>query len=901
MLVVQGLVAQENGFQSKGTLTDATNGEAIAGATVLFVNVKDSTRSRFSTSNQQGEFIVKRLEQAFYKVHITSIGYKPYVRVIRVTEEMVILGNIKLEQDVEILDAVEVKGEVLPVEQKGDTVQYNADAFKVNPDASAKDLVSKMPGIEVSESGVKANGETIEQVLLDGKRFFGRDPLLSLNTIPAEVVNRVEVFDQRSEQSQFTGFDDGNTTKTMNVVTRENKRNGLFGKAFAGYGTDKRYNAGGNINSFDKDKRITLMGMSNSINLQNFSSEDLGLSGGGGRRGFGGGGSSFATPNQNGITTTNAIGLNISDNWGKKTSFEGSYFFNMKGNSNNQYSDRESFSPAGSRFYDEERMSSSENKGHNLNMRVTYNINEKNKLIFIPQFSLQDNLSTDNTLGTMTDENGVVLNKTDNAFVSDRFNYRLNNQLILQHKMEKIGRSISFDLRNQISNTDNKDLYRNFTLDSITEYVTDRTGNSIGTGITYTEPVGLSGQLSMSYEFTYNDTDSKLETYFAQSEITVKDFSQALSNTFSSYQLIHRPGVHIMNRSQRNFYRAGLSFQGLTLNSDQVYPEENTFSNQFYSLLPEVMGRWELGGNVNIFGRYAGNTNIPSVSQLQNVINNSDPLFWSVGNPELRQSYFHSLFMRISKTNSERNTMLSNFTRAQLTANYVTNASVFIQADSTLAKGIVIPRGAQLTSPVNLDGYRNLMNNTTYSLSIDKIKLKVNSTLGFSYVRSPGLTNGETNISNNYGGNAQFGLASNISEKVDFNVSYTAGLNKVFNTLPSRTNIDYLNQSVSGKINLIFGKGFVFRSDINYLDYKGINKDFNTYYTLWNMALAKKFLKNDAGELELSVFDLLRQNQSVSQTIEAGYIQETRTEVLRQFFMAKFTYSFRKFKKSGKE
>ena len=243
------------------------------------------------------------------------------------------LGRVFVKQDSKLLEAIEVKGDVVAMEIKGDTLQYNADAFKVNQDASTKDLVSKMPGIVVDGTGVSANGETIQQVLLDGKRFFGQDPLLSLNTIPAEVVKNVQVFDQQSEQSQFTGVDDGNTTKTMNVVTKEGKKNGKFGKFYGGYGTGEYYNTGFNLNSFKGDKRISLIGMSNNVNIQNFSSEDLaGVGGGGGRRGGsrrGGSSGGFLTGTQSGITKTNAIGLNFSNKLGEKATIESSYFYNL--------------------------------------------------------------------------------------------------------------------------------------------------------------------------------------------------------------------------------------------------------------------------------------------------------------------------------------------------------------------------------------------------------------------------------------------------------------------------------------------------------------------------------------------------------------------------------------------
>ena len=191
------------------------------------------------------------------------------------------------------LNEVVVKGKIVSAEQKGDTLQFNADAFKVNRDAQAEDLLKKMPGVDMTGGTIKVQGETVQEILVDGKPFFGDDPTIALRNLPAEVVAKIEIFDRQSDQSQFTGVNDGNTTKTINIVTRADKRNGQFGKVYAGVGTAGTYAAGGSVNIFDGERRISVIGQSNNINQQNFSSQDLlgvqGSSGGGGGRGGRGG------------------------------------------------------------------------------------------------------------------------------------------------------------------------------------------------------------------------------------------------------------------------------------------------------------------------------------------------------------------------------------------------------------------------------------------------------------------------------------------------------------------------------------------------------------------------------------------------------------------------------------
>jgi hypothetical protein len=905
--IVHVAYAQEPTFSVQGKIVDNADGSGLPGATVLFINVKDSALSRVGATNELGAFKVDNLEKAFYRLNVSSMGYKPSTRIIRLTGALD-LGAVGIEADTKVLDNIEVIGEVVPMEKKGDTLLYNADAFKVNPDASATDLVRKMPGIVVDNSGVTANGEQIEQVLMDGKRFFGQDPLLSLNTIPAEVVNKVEVFDQLSERSQFTGFNDGNTTKTMNVVTREDKRNGLFGKFYGGYGTDDRYTAGLTLNSFKQGRQLTLLGMSNNINQLNFANEDIvGVSGAGGRRGgfrSGGpggapGGNNFLTSNQSGITTTNSTGINFSDNMGKKATFEGSYFFNTSGNSNDQLKSRETFRESGSQYYDETGTSTTDNMNHRLNMRINYDINDNNRLVYLPSFSFQDNQSLDYTMGRTTNALGETINQTENTYKSTNKGYNINNNLTFQHKFEKVGRSVSLNVNSRIRTTERENYYEEFTQDSLTQYLTDELDNSFGTTFTYAEPVGMNGELSASYGLRYNNRDSDKETYLLDPETGDKEFSQPLSNQFKSGYTTQIPSIMYSNRSFGRFFNVGVSYQRAALNNQQIFPREETFNTSFNSILPTAMGRLEFKGGTNMFFRYNTSTNEPSVSQLQNVIDNSNPLFFSIGNPDLDQSYSHSLMIRADKTNTDKNTSIANFTRIQATSNYITNATEFAEKDSVYSGGIVVQEGTQVSMPVNLNGYWNILNNTTYSLLISRIKSNLNTSLGLGYVRRPGQAEEITNISNTYSVDFRLGLASNISENVDFNTYYNVSANTVSNSIDSKSNSNsqYITQTVGGKMNFIFWNGFVFRNDIYFEKYNGISDSFNSSYVLWNISLARKFLKNNLAELELTAFDLLNQNQSFSQNITPNYIEEIRTEVLKQYFMLKFTYQLRKFKK----
>ncbi len=277
-----------------GTVQDAQASVGVSGASILLINSRDSTQRKGVLADAEGNFKLANVKSGNYRLRISSIGYTNLEMRVSIGNSPKNLGVLKLTENANQLGEVTVREKQVRVEQKGDTIQYNAGAFKTNPDATVEDLVKKMPGVTIENGVVKAQGEEVRKVTVDGQEFFGDDAALALKNLPAEVVDKVQVFDRLSEQSQFTGFDDGNTVKTINITTRQNKNNGQFGKVYAGVGDDERYQSGASVNFFKKDQRLTIIGLSNNINQQNFSNQDilgvLGSSGGGGGMQFGGGG-----------------------------------------------------------------------------------------------------------------------------------------------------------------------------------------------------------------------------------------------------------------------------------------------------------------------------------------------------------------------------------------------------------------------------------------------------------------------------------------------------------------------------------------------------------------------------------------------------------------------------------
>lgn len=898
-----------------GAVVDSVAQNPVVGAYVSVEAVGKSEKPVYTTTNLDGKFEFSGLSPQKYLLKVTYLSYREKQKTVDVKEPVTDLGTLVLTEAAQDLKEVKVVGQSRQSQMKGDTTQFNAAAFKTNPDANVEDLIQKMPGIAIVNGEVQAQGEKVQRVLVDGKQFFGDDATLALKNLPAEIVDKIEVFDRQSDQAQLTGFDDGNAQKTINIVTRADRNAGKFGKAFAGYGTGDRYMAGGNLNIFGKEKRISVIGLSNNINQQNFASQDLagvlGSSGGGrgGRGGGGGNSGNFLVGQQSGITNTSAFGLNYTDKWGEKLEVTGSYFFNRSANANRQATSRETFLGNGSQFYKEKNDYANTNQNHRINFRFEYTLDKNNTIIFSPSVNWQDNQATTLRLGATTLSEGTLLNQTNNDKYTHSNALSSNNSLLWRHKFKKAGRTFSVNLSGNVNNRSNDGslyaLNQYYTStrnpgDTIDQISNSHSGNvRMSANANYTEPLSKLVQLQLNYNVSLSNSDSKSETHhFTDSERGYSRLDTLLSNTFDNQYLTHRAGVSLRGNKKKVMGSVGLDFQRAGLYSQQLFPRRNEVDQTFTNLLPNAFFMFRPGASKNLRLFYRTSTNEPSINQLQNVVNNSNPLFLTAGNPNLKQEYAHRASLRYSASDSRLGRNFFIYGSASYTANSITNSTFIAQRPTTLPNGIRLEQGAQLTSPVNLDGNWSVRTFANYGSPIKVIKTNLNLNTGVNYSRLPGLINQQANISNNYAISQGIVLSSNISTRLDFTVSFNGNYNIVRNSLQPKLDNNYFSQQTSARLNWIFGKGFVLQTDITNQSYRGLGAGFNQNFTLWNASLGKKFLKDNKGELRLTVFDILAQNNSINRNITETYVEDVTSRVLTQYAMLTFTYTLRNFGKA---
>jgi len=896
-----------------GVILSSQN-DPIPGA-VISIEDKNGKFLQGTTSDEDGKFIIPNIHKDGKKILINSLTYEGKSFAIQDPKKNIDLGKVKMDLNkTHALKQVNITGMYEAVRQKDDTLEYNSAAYKTNPDAKAEDLLKKLPGIDYSTGQPKAQGEDVKKVLVDGKPFFGDDPNMALKNLPASMIGAIQVYDEKSEQTQFTGFDDGETSKTINIITKPEARGAWFGRFSAAGGYKDKYAVGGNANYFKGARRLSIIGQSNNINQQNFSSEDLvGISGG--RRG--GGGFRRRSPSDNfrsgtmgGITNTHALGVNFSDEWWDKMEVNLSYFFNYRENHRDQSLYREYIqSRQLGQEYKETNKSDSYNRSHNFNGRFEYKVDSMTSFVLTPSVSFQGMHSSSFMEGSTTLLNEFLnstLNNADNKYES----WNARSMFLFRHRLAKPGRTISLWANGAYNNRDGKgaliadnqyeDELLNEELDQ--EYQDYNKGWNLNSNLTYTEPLGEKFGLQAQYGFRYEKGDADKKTYnFNNLTNTYTDLDAALSNEFTTEYRTHRGGLTLRYSDSALSVNVGVNAQHASLENKRILPNSNIYQNTFENVLPFVRFRYKLSKTKHFRIFYRTYTDAPSVNQVQDVIDNENPLQLSVGNAQLNQAYQNRIMMYYSSTNIENFSSFNVNLSAQMTKNYIGRSTFIAEEDVILDQGILLPKGAQIRRPVNLDGYYNISGFAFYSLPIEKLKINVNADLNAGYTRTPGLINEELNFANNSRAGIGLGVSSNISEDIDFHISTSGNYNWVVNSLNDRSNQNFYSQNSSLNFQWNIWKGIILNTEANHYFYTGLSDGYNQNYLLWNVGVGKKFLKDDKAEIRLIAFDILNQNNSIERTTSEIYYEDVKTNVLQSHFMLRFTYNLSSFSKAAGE
>ena len=929
-VLCRSLLAQNvTSFTVRGLLNDSIEHQPLDAANVMIVNAKDSAYVAGVMSDGKGVFEIGRVSAGQYLLVISYLGYETKFQPLSLTgtPRTVNVGSINLlKQDIQ-LGEVKIEAKFNPIVVKKDTIEFNTSAYRIQDSDVVEDLLRKLPGVEVEQDGtVTAGGQQISRVFVDGQQFFGNDPTVALRNLPANAVDKVQVVDRKSDQAQFTGIEDDNTEKIINLVTRPGNANGMFGRAQAGYGTDDRYDVNGLLAYFNGGTQLAALLSSNNTNNLNFTdfmgdvmsvgggSQRSGSGGpgggggmmimgspagsGGGRMGTGGGGSTMMmnvggfnmSSGGGGISTSTSGGLNANQQFGDKLKLGANYFVNLVDSIADQESNRINFVGDSSLFYNQTQWQKRKSQNHRLNFELDYTINDKNSILFRPNLNIGSGSTTSlYDYETFTPSN-LMINSGITESYSDNTSLSTSGTLLWRHSFNKPGRTLSVNLNYGWS--DNKANGINYQINSLFDNLGVKNDNTVDQTLTnnnsgynysarasYVEPVGNGRFLELSYLYSRNNTKSEKQT-FDFNEATQKydlfnvDYSTLYENTYINQQA----DVRFNTRRDKYSYTLGAGLQPSSLTSITGINGE-TLKQNVLNFSPTVNITYGQTRQSQLRFDYRGMTQQPSIQQLQPVADNTDPLYEFKGNQSLKPAFRHNLSLQYNNFNPNNLRTFLTALMFNTTTNSIVNSSMY---DET---------GKQTVMPVNVNGVYSVSANVMMNLPIPKTKFSFSNTLMGSYGNSVNMTNSIENKTRNSRINETLRLTYR-NDWIELGGSYRLGYNRAVYSMQGKATTDYLNHRVSGEIFLNLPLSIILTSNINYDFYRGYGDDYNRDMTLWNASLSKQVFKNKRGTIKLSIYDILKQNKNYSRVTTDNYMEDMRSNTLGQFAMISFMFRF---------
>lgn len=894
-----------------GRVSDVA-GETLPGASVTLRTLPDSTRVAGTMTDFDGEFLIDNLKPGDYNIVFSMVGLNdlPINFDVRSDNDTIRFDNVMLSENAVLLNEVTITAVRPAVVAKQDTLEFNAESFHTNPNATVEDLLKKLPGVEVSSDGsISSGGKNITKILVNGKEFFNDDPQAATKNLTADMVDKVQVIDKKSDLAILTGVDDGEEETVINLTVKKDMENGWFGTVKAGYGTNGRYEASLNVNYFKNGNQVSIIGGANNINEMGFGD------GGRGRfRDFGGNG---------GITTSQRLGVNFNVGNGEIFRVGGNVFYTHSKRDSWQRSETQYLFPDSvSYLYGE---NTTIDRGHNIrgDFRLQWKMDANNTLDFRPRFSLNYRNSELNDTSALfypgKDGSRIDVNDIQNLQNNHGLSYQTDGDLIFNHNFASHpGRSFSVQAKYTFSNTRqhgtswSKIAYYLLSDDSGEElfrYLDNHQWSNLVEGrLTWTEPLGdvsrgnflniayrISSQWSNADKMTYGLDPAAYQggalpefsnppygdPYFAQDSLS-------LSNSFRNKFLTQELQVGYKKVSKNLNLEAGILFSpSMSSSEDLINSLRNIPTRWVYNVGPFARIRlkfWERGSlNIN----YRARTSQPSMTQLQPVADESDPLNIIKGNPDLKPTFTQSLMARFSNYNTNRQQSIA----AMINASYALNTIVnYMETDPTT--------GGRTTTYRNANGNLNLMGMFMINQPFTNRKWRYNARLMGRYSSVPGYINGDYNRSGNLILSPSLGVTFS-SDIFQITLNPTYSFNMATNSLPQQDNRYIHTYGFTGDASLYFPFGLEVGTDFDYSYNTGYSSGFVRRQALWNATASYSILKDRSLTFSVRVYDILGQRQNVSRTVSANMIKDIEQNDLTRYFMFGVAWKFNTFTKSA--
>jgi hypothetical protein len=887
----------------KGIVLEEATNMPVEQATIRLLNVTDSTLINGVVTARNGSFSIKNIVPGTYLLGITFIGFEPYYQPLQITGRTnpVNVGEIVLSDASIMLGEAVIVGKAPEVVVRNDTIEYNADSYKVTEGSVLEDLLKKMPGVEVSSDGaITVNGKSIKKIMVDGKEFFSDDPNVASKNLPADMIEKLQVVDRKSDMTRMTGFDDGEEETIINLTIKPGMKQGWFGNTFAGYGSRERYEGNAMVNRFVDSDQITVMGGLNNTNNMGFSdlASTMFQGGGGGLGGmrFMGGGS--------GITTSGNAGLNFGKEFEKTLTLNGNVrYSHSDNNATNKSFEQRLLKGDTTQYTDETDVRNRVNNNIGANLRLEWKPDTLTQVLFRPNFSYSNSHSWEtgdySTLqGYDPSHTGPrdTLNTGDARTSSNGEGYNVSATLEMSRKLNSKGRvfSLSFSGGYNMSDEDGmnysntqyfgeENAYRNLLIDQ--QYQYKNTGYNYRTYFSWVEPLGRNNFLQATYSFSRRQQEALKYTYApdASGQYNVLDtaYSKSYRNDFTSQRF------SLSFKSQRTKYNYTLG-----VNLDPSYSRSENFvgdeviselSRTVVNLSPMAQFNYMFNRQTNLRIDYNGRTSQPSMTQLQPVADVSNPNNTVIGNPDLSPRYTNDLSVRFQKFIPEQQTAFM----LMFNGNYVLNDIV---SDVTN-----VSAGIRHTTYTNVNGNYSANLRFMMNTPLRNRKFSINNMTMSSYSNSNAFIDGEKSTNRDFVLMERAGIDYR-SSIIDLGVNGNIRYNNSRYSLQPTNNQNTFNYGVGGSTIIYFPLSFKVESDITYSTNSGYSSGFQQEEVMWNASVSKSFLKGNQGTLRFKIYDILQQRSNISRSVTATGYTDTEYNTLNSYFMVHFIYRFSIFK-----
>ena len=958
-LGITSVLAQKITVTGK-VMDGAMEGEPLPFASVVLLHPKDSTQASGIQSGEDGKFKLPSVKAGDYILRITYVGYQTLFRNLTLDkkQKQTDIGTVTLLEDAKLMDAAEVTARAAQVEMKEDTFVYNSSAYRLPEGSNLEELVRKLPGAEVEDDGtIKINGKTVKKIMVGGKEFFNNDTKMAMKNLPTKMVDKIKSYDRKSDYSRITGIDDGEEETVLDLTVKKGMREGWVLNTDVGYGTEDRYTGKLNLSRFTDHFQMTVLGSINNVNDQGFP--------GGGRRGWGGGG---------GIVTSKMAGVNIAwDN--NKPDYSagllkigGNVRYSHRRSSNLSLTNSEQFlNNTTSTFSNSRNWSLNSSENVNANFRFEWQIDSMTNVLLLPNFShsssynkglghnvtfnedpyayMNDPLTQYNMEENRVIRDSIAVNDNIRESMGSNQNNNVDASLQINRRLFKAGRNITLNVAGGYSHSENESFsrseinyYRQKRADFTNQYNPSPSTNYNYLGrLSYTEPITKDLNLQLSYQMQYRFSDSDRTMYSIDSLLT------KFSGYYTQEQLYlgYIPGLDTLNyirnveNSQYATYKeynqdASIMFRflrgeafrlnfGANLQPQTTHMEytknrlDTTVVRHIINWAPRVDFRWKISNTSQIRVRYNASMGQPSMTDLLEVTDNSNPLHISTGNAGLRSSW-----------NNRFNVFYNNYI-VEKQMGWMVNAN-YNQNNNNISTATVYntETGARYTRPMNINGNWNTNGNLMFNTAIGSKKyFNVHTFTGINYGHNVGYQSSTSDGSawgNIYNPDGSVNMdkvfenvaldkattkTTSINENLRFNFRndlLEVGVNSGFNYMHARNdiqenaNLDTWTFNYGGNFQINMPWHMQLSTDISQQSRRGYeDATMNTDELIWNAQLSQNFLKNKSLTLSVQWYDILRQRSNISRNISATMRSDSWNRAIHSYVMVHVIYQLNLF------